>query len=47
VGLEDLGKLKPASRERVSKLLGKLMTALANKREVDIEVNAELADVST
>jgi hypothetical protein len=45
--LEDLGKLKPASRERVSKLLGKLMVAIASKRETDIEVNASLADAAT
>jgi hypothetical protein len=46
VGLEDLGKLKPASRERVSKLLGKIMVAIASKRDTDIEVNAALADAT-
>jgi hypothetical protein len=47
VGLEDLGKLKPASRERVSKLLGKLMVAIATKRDTDLEVNQALEDAAS
>jgi hypothetical protein len=47
VGPEYLSKLKPASRERVSKLLGKLLTALANKKEAEVGVGQALTDAAT
>ena len=46
--LVDLGKLKPGSRERVSKLLNKLLnkliTTLAAKPEVDERITRALTD---
>jgi hypothetical protein len=44
VGLTDLGRLKPGSRERVGKLLNKLITALATKPEVDAKITQQLTD---
>ena len=44
VGLTDLGRLKPGSRERVGKLLNKLITALATKPEVDEKIMQQLTD---
>lgn len=43
-GLADLGKLKPGSRERVGKLLNKLITALAAKPDVDDRITRALTD---
>jgi hypothetical protein len=46
VGLTDLGKLKPGSRERVGKLLNKLIATLASKPDVDARVTRALTDVN-
>jgi len=44
VGLTNLGKLKPGSRERVGKLLNKLITTLATKPDVDAKIAQSLTD---
>jgi hypothetical protein len=44
VGITDLGKLKPGSRERVGKLLNKLITTLAAKPDVDARIARALTD---
>jgi hypothetical protein len=45
VGLTDLGKLKPGSRERVGKLLNKLITTLAAKPDIDGRVTRALTNI--
>jgi hypothetical protein len=44
--LQDVSKLTPGKREKVSQLLGNLITALANKPESDRRVTQALADAT-
>jgi len=46
MNLADLGRLKPGSRERVGKLLNKLITTLAAKPDVDARITQALTDAN-